>query len=226
MSRVTRISGGLTVALCAACSTTSPTASGAPTATGIGVESGSAQQVALGGALTAPLVVHVTDQYGDPMPNVGVTFTASAGINVAATSATTDTNGNAQTTANLTGTVAGIDTVTASVSGVTVPARFLETALAGAPVGDSIVSGNQQTGPAGTALPLPLAVQVRDQYGNLVTGDTVTWTSPTGTLSSPTSVTDATGTAQVTFTPASGSNTVTAAIGQSALTALFSETGE
>ncbi len=207
------------------CSTTSPTASGTPAASGIGVLSGSAQGAVIGTGLDAPLVVHVTDQYGNAIAGVPVTFTSSGHGLLGSSSATTDNSGNAQTTLSFPTNIAGLDTVTATVSGVTVPARFFERALAGPITSDSITSGNNQSGPAGTVLPLPLAVQLRDQYGNTAVGDTVTWTASAGTLSAPFSVVDTSGSAQVQFTPAAGSNTVTASFSGSALTATFTETG-
>jgi adhesin/invasin len=194
-------------------------------ASGIGVLSGSAQGVVIGGSLAAPLVVHVTDQYGNAIAGVPVTFTSSSLGLLSSSSATTDNNGNAQTTVSFQTNVGGLDTVTASVSGVTVPARFFERALAGTPVTDSITSGNNQSDTTGTVLPLPLAVRIRDAYGNLGVGDTVNWTASAGTLSAPFSVADTSGTAQVQFTPVAGANTVTASIAGTALTATFTETG-
>lgn len=208
----------------AACDTSTPTASGPSAVTGIGVSGGNVQVGAAGTALPQPLMVHVTDQYGAGFAGATVTLSTSGGATTPLSSLTTDANGNASTTATL-GLLAGIDSITASVSGATVPARFLETAIAGPPAVDSVASGNQQSGTTGTVLPIGLAVVVLDSHGNPVVRDTVTWAATTGTLSATTTVTDATGTATVQFTPALGANSVTASIGGSTLVANFTETG-
>lgn len=63
-------------------------------------------------------------------------------------------------------------------------------------------STNAQTAPAGNALPKPVAVHVMDSTGAAIPGSVVTWTpnSHSGTTTSATSTTDATGTATVTWT--------------------------
>jgi adhesin/invasin len=179
---------------------------------------------AAGTALPLPLLVHVTDQYGAGFAGATVTFTTSNGATTAAPTATTDANGDASMTVTL-GALVGIDSITAAVAGAAVPARFAETAIAGPVATDSIASGNLQTGTTGTVLPVGLSVVVLDSHGNRVAGDTVTWAAVSGTLNLTTTVTDATGTASVQFTPALGANSVTASIGGSALVASFTETG-
>src|ERR1700710_892771 len=77
----------------AACSNDS-TSNTTPTATGIGIVAGSAQSGTFGTALTNPLQVHVTDQNGNAMSGVLVTFTASGGATLGSTTATTDASGN------------------------------------------------------------------------------------------------------------------------------------
>lgn len=208
----------------AACSSTSsgPTGVSAPFA--IGLLGGNVQVMPVGSVLSLPLLIHVTDQYGLGFAGAGVTFAATGGASTSATTVTTDASGNASVGATL-GFAAGVDSITASVAGVALPARFFETALAGPPAVDSIVSGNQQTGTTGSVLPFSLAVIVLDSHGNGVAGNTVAWSSLTGTLSSATSVTDATGKASINFTPGLGANVVTATIGGSSLIATFTETG-
>jgi adhesin/invasin len=208
----------------AACDSTTTTATGTPTATGIGVLGGSAQSAPFGSALPVPLQVHVTDQYGNSIAGVVVTFTPSGGASVGNTTATTDASGDAQTTATL-GTTVGADTVVASVSGADVPARFTEFSLAGPATAITVVSGDNQSGTSGTALALPFVILVNDTQGHPVAGDTVTWTAATGTLTAVTTVTAADGTTQNTFTPALGANSVTAAVNNTALTTTFTATG-
>src|SRR5437867_2539413 len=79
------------------------------------------------------------------------------------------------------------------------PVTFSATATACTPAQLTIVSGNNQTGVAGTALANPLVVKLTDSHGNAVAGQTITFTAAAnnGTLSSTTAVTAADGQAQV-----------------------------
>ena len=78
------------------------------------------------------------------------------------------------------------------------------------------VSGDEQQGPAGTALAEPFVVSVLDQNGSAFAGVVVTFsvTAGGGTLSSTTATTDANGRARSTLTLSSepGTNTVTATV--------------
>ncbi len=69
----------------------------------------------------------------------------------------------------------------------------------------SIISGNNQVGAIGAALPAPLTVQVEDQDGNPVSGTSVTWAlasaaGPNSSLSSSSTSTGTDGRASVSFT--------------------------
>lgn len=208
----------------AACDSTSDTPTGTPTPTGIGVLGGSAQAAIFGTALPLPLEVHVTDQYGNGIGSVQVTFAATGGATLASSTATTDSSGDAETTVTL-GTSVGVDSITATVTGADVPARFTETSLAGPATAITIVSGNGQSGVSGTALPLPFVLMLNDAAGNPVRGDSVTWTSSTGTLTAPITITGTDGTTQNGFTPAVGSDTVTVTVNGTALSAILVATG-
>jgi hypothetical protein len=85
-------------------------------------------------------------------------------------------------------------------------------------------STNGQTGTVGQALVNPVAVHVTDQNGNSMAGATVTWTvaSGSGSVSSATSSTDASGNATVTWTlgNTAGANSLTAAIAGGASTTI------
>ncbi len=75
-----------------------------------------------------------------------------------------------------------------------------------------IVSGNQQSGEAGAALPLPLVIRLTDAAGNPLTGRRITWL-PTGASVTPgEGFTDSDGRAetQVTLRPTGGTVTVRA----------------
>ncbi len=79
-----------------------------------------------GATLSQACVLRVTDAAGNAVPNVLVMWQAGGGGALSASSTTTDATGQASATLTL-GPVAGIDTVTAGVAGVT-PATFIETA--------------------------------------------------------------------------------------------------
>ncbi len=208
----------------AACSPSNPMPTGTPTATAIGMLGGSAQLIPISSALPVPLQVHVTDQYANPIAGTTVTFAATGGATVTNGTVTTDASGNAQTTGML-GTRAGLDSITATIAGDPVPVIFLETALPGPAASITVISGSAQTGTTGVAFVAPLVVLVKDAIGNAIVGDSVTWTATAGTLSAPATTTAFDGTAQVTFTPALGANTVTAMLNGTALAAIFTETG-
>lgn len=98
----------------------------------------------------------------------------------------------------------------------------------GLPSSITILSGNNQSKTAGTALTLPFTVVVKDAYNNLTANQTVTWavTSGAGVLSHGSSLTNASGQATSTLTlgNTAGANTVTATVsGVPAIT--FNATG-
>lgn len=89
----------------------------------------------------------------------------------------------------------------------------------------SIVSGDDQVGAIGFALPAPFVVQVEDQSGAAVSGQTVNWVlasaaGPNSSLSAPTTTTGADGRASVSFTlgDAAGAYEVRASVTGSAVT--------
>lgn len=197
--------------------------------TAIAVTSGNTQVAVAGAAgLSAPMVVTVTDQNGNPVSNATVTFTASSGATLTVPTAVTGVSGTATDSITLVGTTAGTDTVTASVAGVATNAVFTYTVNAGAASAISVTSGNNQTGGVGTALTAPMVVKVVDAHGNPVSGATVNWTTTGGVLGGlAATMTDNTGTAQNTLTlpGTAGAVTVTAALQGTAATATFTETG-
>jgi uncharacterized protein (TIGR03437 family) len=85
----------------------------------------------------------------------------------------------------------------------------------------AILSGNNQTGGAGGALPFPLLAMVRDACGNAVTGGQVTWkvTQGSATLTNVVGTSGSSGqvSAGVTFGQAAGQVTVTATLGTAAV---------
>jgi hypothetical protein len=107
-------------------------------------------------------------------------------------------------------TKAGKITVNATATGLHALA-YSETITAGPATAIAVVSGNNQVGPVSTALPLALKVKVTDQYGNGVTGATVTYADggAGGIFSADPVLTDSTGSASTTYTTPSIAETVT-----------------
>jgi len=195
----------------AAChdSSTSPT-----TASTVTVVSGGGQTATVGTSLAAPVVLQVKDQSGSAMAGVVVTLSMGAGGgSVPSTQLTTDANGQVSVSWTL-GTVAGTDTLVAQVGSLPV-LDVVATATPDVPANLGLVSGDNQSAAAGTALPSALTVKVTDQYGNAVSNVTVTFSDDAnGTFAATTVTTDASGMASDTITlgPAAGTDDITASI--------------
>jgi adhesin/invasin len=123
--------------------------------------------------LTAP-VVEATDQFGNTVPGVEVSF-ALAGLGaIGATLDTTDAAGRATAGSWLLGNLIGTSTVTASATGLT-DAVFSASGIAGLATRVLELDGNGQSGTAGQPLPIPYRVRVTDLFGNPVRDITVNW---------------------------------------------------
>ena len=183
-------------------------------ANGIAEVSGNDQTGAVGTALALPLVVQVSDAFGNPIAGVPVSWTTPDGGSFSESSTQTGANGQASVTWTL-GTTAGAQTALASAEDlVGSPVTFNATATAGSAERVEIVSGNDQSGAPGTQLPLPLVVRVLDAQNNPIIGRAVTWVPGTtsGTVTPQSSNTDDQGHASTQWTlPSSpGDYTVTA----------------
>ena len=206
------ITAGLALLLVAACSkdSTSP----APVPSAVAIVSGASQVATVGTALSAPIVVKVTDPSGNPVGGVSITFApTSASGSVSSAQATTDATGSAQVVWTL-GTIAGADSLTIT-AGALAPISALATAMPDAPAAITIVAGNNQSAPVDSALATVLSVKVTDRYGNVVPNAVVQWTTDGGgTLSATTTVTDSNGIAQVGYTlgPTAGPEDVVATL--------------
>jgi hypothetical protein len=181
----------------------------------ISIVSGGSQTGAAGTTLPSPLVFKVADQYGNAVPGVSVSFsdTPNHGI-FSSNPVTTDSSGKATVTYTLP-TKAGFNSITASTGGVNSPV-VQERAVAGPASSLTIVSGNNQTAKKNTLLPQQLKVKVTDQYGNAISGVTVTFNDNNagGTFSSTTAITNSSGVAAVSYTTPgqSGIVTITASV--------------
>ena len=176
---------------------------------------GDNQQGVSGAALIKPFVVEVRDQTDQPLPGAEVTFSVTGGEGMLSrTSATTDSNGQAESTLTL-GPNPGTNTVTVSVTGLQGQQTF---SAKGIQVAKTLVlvSGDKQQGPPGAALANPFVVEVRDQADTLLPGAKVTFsvTGGGGTLSATSATTDNNGRAESTLTlgPNPGTNTVTVSV--------------
>lgn len=207
------------------------------TATGTGAGSLSlltppSSSAANGVALTVQPVVQLLDGQGAPLPQSGVTVTATVvEAGAAASSATAVTDGTGKATFSgltITGLV-GSYTLEFDVPGLPPLGSAPITLSAGAASLVAINAGDGQAANAGTLLPVAPSVQVTDLSGNPVAGVTVTFAVALGggTLTGSSPVTDANGIAQVggwTLGPLSGLNGLTASAAGVATPAAFSAT--
>ena len=148
----------------------------------------------------APTVL-VTDRYGNPVPDVEVTFAVEAGNgSIAPAVARTGMDGVASATWTL-GTKAGPQTATATVPGLD-PLVFSAEAQPGPPASVRRISGDGQTATVGEQLAAPLVVEVVDAHGNPIAGATVSWSveESGGSVSPSSGTTDASGRTQAVWT--------------------------
>ncbi len=184
----------------------------AASANGLALVSGDSQQGAAGTTLSNPLVVEVTDAFGNPIPDVPITWAPVGGGSVSEASTVTDSEGRSSVLRTL-GVASGTQTTQASSEGLAgSPVVFTHTVTAGDPSGVRILSGNDQVALPGATLPLPLVVEVVDGSGNPVVDRAVTWlpTGGGGSLAPGTDTTDASGRASTIWTLGPGTGTYTA----------------
>lgn len=148
-----------------------------------------------------PLVARVEDQYGNPISNIAVTWVGNGSV---VGLGTTDSNGLVSGGWTF-DTIPGNQLVRPQASGLisTGEARALVThgpaAEIRCPMGYPYCDGLEISGVAGQSLPSPLTVRVVDQYGNPVQGATILWSTNGGMLSSQFAITNADGTASVSW---------------------------
>ncbi len=155
------------------------------------VNSGSAQSAAIGTAFANPLVVTVSDAYGNPVSGVSVTYNAPASGTTATLTgspATTANNGTASVSATANGIAnATAYAVTATVSGVAAPASFsltntkAATSLAVTPTATALVYGQPVTVNAAIS---PASVLGTVPGGTVAFYDGAATLSPAGAVSS------------------------------------------
>jgi Bacterial Ig domain/Bacterial Ig-like domain (group 1) len=185
-------------------------------ASGIAMFSGDGQSGPVGSTLSDPLVVKVTDAFGNPISGITVHWSAEGQGSVSDDNTVTGDDGQTSVTRTL-GPNAGQQTTLASADGLAgSPVTFTSTANAGNASRIEIVSGDGQQAPAGTQLPQDLVVRVLDQDGNPVTGRPVQWVigKGGGTVNPETSQTNSQGQASTKWILGSApdSNTVNAVV--------------
>ena len=143
------------------------------------LSSGDGQSGTVGSPLSSPLVVEVTDQFGNPVSGATVNWAAATGGGmVSAPTSNTGANGLAQINATL-GTLAGTDTFTATVASLTgSPVTFTATANHDVASKIAVSAGSPQSATVNTAFSTNLAAVVTDQYGNPIPGATVVFAAP------------------------------------------------
>lgn len=176
----------------------------------------------------------LTDQYGNPIQGATVVYTVTSGSSRFSSSTTddqmTDINGDTTADTLTAGTLAGAQTITASVADSPATVTFTDIAVTPGPASAiTITSGNDQMALSTLAFGTPLSTTVTDQYGNPIQGDTVVYnvTSGSATFSSgPTEeqVTDAGGITSADLIAGLhvGTETVTATVQSTSVTTTFS----
>jgi len=138
----------------------------------------------------------------------------------------TNSKGLAETFLELPTTVANI-TVTASSSGLK-NVGFSEYSVAGPAAQVTVSGGNNQSAAPGTTLPQALSVVVADQYGNPVSGASVSFTDngAGGTFSANPVTTSSSGVASTSYTlpSAAGGITIDASVAGVTNPGVFTET--
>lgn len=187
----------------------------------IEIVEGNQQEGTAGLRLDDALVVRLVDQDGNRVPNQAVTWVVSTGGG-SITPETGTTDGEGLATAQWTlGPSAGPNTVSAVVArvgGVTFTAIGTSDGGGGGALRVEPLEGDDQSAPAGTAVPVQPAVRVTGDSGASVQGVTVTFvvTGGGGSVTGASRITDSDGVARVgdwSLGPTAGSNTLEARAG-------------
>jgi protocatechuate 3,4-dioxygenase beta subunit len=195
----------------------------------ISVQGGSPQSTVVNTNFGAVLQAKVLDTLGNPSVGATVTFTVpnsgASGAFSGSTNATatTDSSGIATSPTLKANTTSGTFFAQASVSGVASTANYTLTNTPDTPVSISIFQGTPQYAVIGKSFAVPLVAQVKDVYGNPVSGAAVAFLAPTvgstatfpGPTNTTTVTTDSAGKATaptLTANSVPGSYTLTASI--------------
>ncbi|NUS97291.1 MAG: hypothetical protein HOQ11_07780, partial [Gemmatimonadaceae bacterium] len=169
------------------------------TASAVTVSAAPAPEAQVASAASPRPAVIVKNNGGHPVQGVPVTFAVvSGGGAVTGATVETDKDGIATVGGWTYGPLVGSNVLSASVGSVT-PVTFNVTTK---PAAASQVSkvNDGQAAEIGKQLPQPVAVVVKDAYGNLVPAVTVSFSTTSGSVSPASAQTDANGRAQTTWT--------------------------
>ncbi|HEX3805677.1 MAG TPA: Ig-like domain-containing protein [Gaiellaceae bacterium] len=186
-------------------------------ATTLSINGGDNQSATAHTAVATDPSVLVTDQYGNPVGGVSVTFSIASGNgSLTGASATTDATGIASVGSWTLGTAAGANTLTAAVSGLT-SVTFHATATSDVAANLAVSAGEGQTATVHTNVATAPAALVTDQFGNPVQGVSVTFSvaSGGGSVTGASATTNASGIATAgswKLGTAAGANTLSAAV--------------
>ncbi len=144
------------------------------------LRAGNNQTVTVGSNVPIAPSVSAKDQFGNPVPNTTVTFAILAGGgSVAGGSEATDATGVAAVGSWTMGTIAGINTMSATVGNLP-RINFQATATPGPPFEIVGTQGQNQTATVASAVPIVPTVLVRDQFGNGIPNLSVNFTVTAG----------------------------------------------
>jgi len=180
--------------------------------------SGDGQSALIGSALSINPAARVSDQYGNAVGGIPVTFSVSLGGGSIGTPATvmTDTAGIARSPTWTLGLLAGLNTLSATATGIPT-LTFSAQGITSTASSITLNGGDLQTSTVGISLATPYAVVVKDLAGLPVAGVPVSWAVPpnSGTIVPAQSTTNINGVATATRTlgPVAGTQTATASVG-------------
>lgn len=176
---------------------------------------GAGQSATVNTTVTTAPRVRVTDNFDNPIQGHSVTFsvTGSNGTVAPTTPILTLADGTATLTSWRLGTFAATasDTIAVTPAGSVAPnpLRFTATATPGAAASFQIQVGNGQTANTGTAVATAPQVRVADNFGNGISGRTVSFSaSGSGSVGTPSAVTNSNGVATTSWTVSTGGHTL------------------
>jgi len=142
--------------------------------TGLAEDQGAVAEGTAGTVLVTPPTFTVKDQNGNALGGVSVTIAVTAGGGTLTEAPTQSKSGPTPVGVWRLGNIAAINTITVTVGNLT-PLVINVNGKAGAPASIVFVSGANQAAPAGSVLAVAPVAQVRDQFGNAVSGVPVTF---------------------------------------------------
>ena len=170
-----------------------------PQPSALTILSGNNQSGMPGAQLPQPLVARVVDGAGNPVANVAVVWQPLSPVSLSGVVSTSDANGLVSATVKL-GSTAGQAQVQVRAANGAIQTTFTLAINAPPPANLHIISGNNQSGPAGAQLPAPLTARVEDAAGNPIPNVAVVWQAASASLNGAAVTSDANGLVSATVT--------------------------